>query len=78
MTHYCVQLRDQIFLKRYGFLSAAKIMDKNIVKTISKNQSGKYSQKILDNMLNNLPQVRLKLLQKENSENSKSNKQFDW
>ena len=78
MTHYCVQLRDQIFLKRYGFLSAAKIMGKNIVKTISKNQSGKYSQKILDNMLNNLPQVRLKLLQKENSENSKSNKQFDW
>ena len=78
MTHYCVQLRDQIFLKRYGFLSAAKIMDKNIVKTISKNQSGKYSQKILDNMLNNLPQVRLKLLQKENSENSKSSRQFVW
>ena len=78
MTHYCVQLRDQIFMKRYGFLSSAKNMGKNIVKTISKNQSGKYSQKILDNMLNNLPQVRLKLLQKENSENSKSNKQFDW
>ena len=78
MTHYCVQLRDQIFMKRYGFLSSAKNMGKNIVKTISKNQSGKYSQKPLDNMLNNLPQVRLKLLQKENSENSKSSRQFDW
>ena len=37
MTHYCVQLRDQIFMKRYGFLSSAKNMGKNIVKTISKN-----------------------------------------
>ena len=37
MTHYCVQLRYQIFMKRYGFLSSAKNMGKNIVKTISKN-----------------------------------------
>ena len=48
-TRYAVQPRD---------------MGKNIDKDVSKNLSGKYSQKILI-MLNSLPQMRLKLLQKE-------------
>ena len=43
--HYSVQPRDGIFVKGYGFLSFAK----NIGKKISKNLSGNYSQKILDN-----------------------------
>ena len=38
---YSVQHRDQIFVKGYAFLP-------NIVKNISKNLSGKYSQKIFD------------------------------
>ena len=33
----------------YGFLSSAKFMGRNSCKTISKNLSGKYSQKLLDN-----------------------------
>ena len=43
-----VQPRDQIFVKGYGLLSFAKKMGKIIVKNISKNLSGKYSQKLLD------------------------------
>ena len=43
-----IQPRDRIFVKDYGFLSFAKNMGKNIVKKISKNLSGKYSQKLLD------------------------------
>ena len=40
---YSVQLRDQIFVNGYGFLSSAKNMGKKISKSISKNLSGKYS-----------------------------------
>ena len=47
MTRYSVQPRDQIFVKDYGFLSFAKHMGKNTCKIISKNLSGKYSQKLL-------------------------------
>ena len=48
MMCYSVQPRDRIFVKGYVFLSFAKYMGKNIVKDISKNLSGKYSQKLLD------------------------------
>ena len=40
MTRYSDQLRDQIFVKGYGFLSFAG-------KNISKNFGSKYSQKII-------------------------------
>ena len=40
-----VQSRDKIFKKGYGFLSLTKNMGK---KYISKNWSGKYSQRLLD------------------------------
>ena len=43
MMHYSVQPKDEIFIKGYGFLSFAPNMGKNI----SKNLSGKYSQKLL-------------------------------
>ena len=63
---YSVQARNQIFIKGYGFFPFAKNMGKNIGRNISKNLSGKYRQNILDHAkLNNLPQMRLKLLQKE-------------
>ena len=45
-------------------MSFAKNMSKNIGKNMSKNLSGKYNQNFLI-MLNNLQQIRLKLLQKE-------------
>ena len=36
MAKYSVQLRDQIFVKGYGFLSFSENMSKNIGKNISK------------------------------------------
>ena len=47
MTCYSVQPRDSTFVKRYGFLSFPKHMNKNIGKNISKNLSSKFSQKLL-------------------------------
>ena len=64
MMLYSIQLRDRIFVNDYGFLSFAKNMDKNICKYISKILCGKHSQSFLT-MLNNLPQMSLKLLQIE-------------
>ena len=48
MMLYAIELRDQIFVKGYGFFSFAKNMDRNLGKSMSKNLSGKYSQKLLD------------------------------
>ena len=62
MTRYSVQRRDQIFVKGYGFLSFAENMSKNIGKNIRKSLSDKYSFLI---MPNNLLQMHLKLLQKD-------------
>ena len=45
---HSVQPKDQIFVKDYGFLSFVKNMCKNTDINISKNLSGKYSQKPLD------------------------------
>ena len=45
---YSVQPRDQIFGKRYRFLSFAKNNSENIGKNISKILRGKHSQKLLD------------------------------
>ena len=44
---YSVQLRDRIFVKRYGFLCFVKNMGKNIGKNISISLSGKCSPGIL-------------------------------
>ena len=70
MIVYSTELRDQIFLKCYGYLSFAKNMSKHLGKIISKNLSGKYSQKRLDHA-KKLWLIQLKLLQKKN--NSKYN-----
>ena len=48
MTCYSVEARDRIFVKRYGFLSLAKNIFRNIGKYVSKNLSSRYSQKLLD------------------------------
>ena len=55
MTQNSVQHRERIFVKGYGFLSFAK----NIGKNITKNSSGKYSQKL------DQQQMHSKLVQKE-------------
>ena len=44
MKHYLIELRDRIFVKGYGFLAFTK----NISKSIGKNLSRIYSQKLLD------------------------------
>ena len=46
--HYSVQLKDQIYVKGYGFLSLDRNMGRNIDKNISKNLNSKYNQKLLD------------------------------
>ena len=63
MTPYSVQPRDRIFIKGYVFLSFAKNMGRNIGKGISKSLHRKCCQKLV--LLNNLQQMRLKLLQEE-------------
>ena len=60
MTRNPLQPRDQIFVKRCGFLSFTKNMIKSICKNLSKNLSGKYSQKLLDHA----KQIHFKLFQK--------------
>ena len=44
MVRYSVPVRDRIFVERYGLLS----FDKNMRKSICKNLSNKYNQKLLD------------------------------
>ena len=64
MTRFSVEPRERIFVKGYEFFSSAKNMGKKIGKNISNSLSGKYSQIHLI-MLQNLPQMHLKLPQKE-------------
>ena len=47
MISYSVQSRGQLFVKGYAFLSFAKKVSENSGKNITKNLSGKYSQKPL-------------------------------
>ena len=62
MTCYLLQPRDGMFVKGCGFLSFSKDMSKNNGRNISENLSSKYSLLV---MLNNLPQMHLKLPQKQ-------------
>ena len=48
MTNYSIEPKDCVFVKGYRFLSFAKNVDKKVGKSISKNGSGKYSQKFLE------------------------------
>ena len=72
MTRYSVQLRERIFVKSYGLMPLDKNTGKNIGKNIRKNLSGNTARNFLI-MPNNLQQKHLKLLQKDNSKNSRSN-----
>ena len=68
MTRYSAQLRDRIFVKSQEFLPFGKDMGKSFSKKMSINLSGKTVKNFLI-MLNNLQQIRLKLLQKEQFKN---------
>ena len=48
MTRYLVEPRDQIVVKGCQLFSFAKNIGKNIGKYISENLSGKYTQKLFD------------------------------
>ena len=64
MMHYSAQLRDQIFVKDYEFLSFNKNMGKNIGKYIYiKTWVVNAANNVLI-MLNNLQQMHIKLYQK--------------
>ena len=44
---YSIELRDRIYVKRYGFLSFAKNIGTHVTK-VAKKLSNKYSQKLLE------------------------------
>ena len=69
MMRYSLQSRDLILVKCYGFLSLAKTMGENIDKDISKNVSGKYSQKRQDHAKKSATDT-LKPSSKRNIENT--------
>ena len=64
MTRYPVQPRNRRFVKGHGFLSFAKNMVKILVKIKVKSYAVNIATRFLI-MLNNLQQMCLKLLQKE-------------
>ena len=64
MTHYPIQPRDQIFLKCYGFLYITKNMGRISIKIKVKTSAVNTVRNVLL-MVNNLQQMHLKLLQKE-------------
>ena len=45
---YSIELREKRYVKGYGFLSFARILDTHVTKT-AKNLSNKYGQKLADN-----------------------------
>ena len=60
---YSIEPRDKIFVKRYGFLSFVKNMDKSL--------SNKYGQKLLDSTKKSIEHQ--KEIKKSISKNSRSN-----
>ena len=78
MTRYSVQPRYNIFIKRYGFLSIAKDMSKNIGKDISKTWSGKYGQKLLDPAKQSATDLIRTVSKAAIQQSSKSNQWFNW
>ena len=68
MMQYSIQPKDRLFVKAQGFLSFAKNIGKMLVKILAKTQVKTEMVNIARNsliMLNNLPQMSLKLLQEE-------------
>ena len=69
---YSIELRDRIYVKHYGFF--VKNLRKDMGKTISKNLSSNYGQKLLDTTKTT---TLLKLSQKKRS-NKQQKRQVIW
>ena len=72
MMCYSVEPRDCLFVKGYGFFYFAKNYGKYIGKSVSKNLSGKYSQRLIQHA-KQMPADAFKTPCKSNSKNSRSN-----
>ena len=72
MINYSVQSRGQLFVKGYAFLSFAKKVSENSGKNITKNLSGKYTQKPLghakQSATDTLETISKRVLQKKPAE----------
>ena len=72
MINYSVQSRGQLFVKGYAFLSFTKKVSQNSGKNITKNLSGKYSQKPLghakQSATDTLETISKRVLQKKTAE----------
>ena len=72
MINYSVQSRGQLFVKGYAFLSFAKKVSENSGKNITKNLSGKYTQKPLghakQSATDTLETISKRVLQKKSAE----------
>ena len=53
---YSIEPKDRVYVKGYGFLSFAKTIGTHATK-VAKNQSNKYSQKLLDTAKNSTTDV---------------------
>ena len=78
MLWYSAQSRAWIFVKGYEFLSFAKNMGRIFDKNISKNLSGRYSQKLLDYAKQSATDVPKTMSNRVIQKNSRSKWWFKW
>ena len=78
MLRYSVQSRAWIFVKGYEFLSFAKNMGRIFGKNISKNLSGRYSQKLLNYAKQSATDVPKTMSNRVIQKNSRSKWWFKW
>ena len=67
---YVIEPRDRTYVKRYGFLSFAK--------NIGKNLSNNYGQKLLDSAEKSTTDAIKTASKKTIQKNSRSNRWFNW
>ena len=78
MLWYSAQSRAWIFVKGYEFLSFAKNMGRIFGKNISKNLSGRYSQKLLNYAKQSATDVPKTMSNRVIQKNSRSKWWFKW
>ena len=78
MTYYSIKPRNQLFIKRYGFLSFFKNMSKNTGRNISKILNGKYSHKLLDHAKKSTTEALETAPKRAIQKNSRTNWSFGW
>ena len=78
MLWYSAQSRAWIFVKGYEFLSFPKNMGRIFGKNISKNLSGRYSQKLLDYAKQSATDIPKTMSNRVIQKNSRSKWRFKW